>query len=292
MLLPFAVASFHAGPSSTPAAFSRLLIMSTTEYSTAADDSAYYEEAAVCMSANELSAMAAIGGSTANVYGEITSRGFNSLASVLRLNADDTFVDLGSGLGGVVEQAARDYGVRRAIGVEFSTSRHAKALARLEQQRVSAADGARGDGAAADAIQLLRADCADESLWASGGELASCTCAYTCNLLFDDALNARLKQRVEACPSLRRVAAFRPWPDGLDGFGEPTAVACETSWSTQAPARRVLGFDLAEGGTSLVYAYERHAAFLPAWWSGQIEGMAIGVGLVVAYSAVSAVLSM
>ena len=85
-----------------------------------------------------------------------------------------------------------------------------------------------------------------------GEELSECTCLYTCNLLFDEALNARLKQCVEACPSIRCVAAYQEWPGGLEGFAAPYEVRCETSWS---PLRStftldpVLGRMVADGGT-------------------------------------------
>jgi hypothetical protein len=243
------------------------------------DDIAARDEAATC-TADERAAMAAIGGSGAGTYGEITSRGFARLAERLRLRPDDVFVDCGSGLGMVVEQAARDYSVRRSYGVEYAGSRHAAALARLAER------GASGDGSGAidTSIRLIEGDCAEESQWASGGELSSCSCVYMCNVLFDDALNARLKRCVESCSAVRCVAAFRPWPSGLDGFGEPSMVQCETSWSSETAPRRVLGLELDAYGTSPVYVYERRAALLPSWWSGEIEGLLIVISLAFASS--------
>lgn len=40
-----------------------------------------------------------------------------------------------------------------------------------------------------------------------------------------------------------------------------------------------MGYELDAG--SPVYVYERRAAFLPDWWSGQIEGMLFAAMLVV-----------
>ena len=111
----------------------------------------------------------------------------------------------------------------------------------------------------ASRVSLIQGDCADAERWAEGGELSACSCLYTCNLLFDEALNARLKQCVESCATIRRVAAYQPWPEGLDGFAAPYEVLCDTSW---APLRSKLTFDdvsrdwVAEGGTT-VYIYER-----------------------------------
>ena len=47
----------------------------------------------------EHEAMTSIGGGFASKYGEITERGFRSLAERIRLGPDDVFVDCGSGLG-------------------------------------------------------------------------------------------------------------------------------------------------------------------------------------------------
>ena len=65
-----------------------------------------------------------------------------------------------------MSQAAREFGVRRAYGVEFSASRHGLAVERL------AADASGRD--LASRVRLIQGDCADESLWAEGGELSSC----------------------------------------------------------------------------------------------------------------------
>mmetsp|Transcript_20178 Transcript_20178/g.59969 ORF Transcript_20178/g.59969 Transcript_20178/m.59969 type:complete len:355 (+) Transcript_20178:66-1130(+) len=213
------------------------------------------EDASVCTS-GELLAIKAIGGEFAGRYGEITERGFADLADRLRLGADDTFVDCGSGRGLAAMQAAHDFGVRRSIGVELSASRHSQAVARL----------GRSAAASSAAVNLIQGDCAEEGRWAAAGTLSTCTCAYACNLLFGDELNGRLKRCVEGCSSIRRVAVLKPWPDGLDGYSEPYEVLCETTW---APLRTTLAWDSTsrtwtqEGG-SIVYVYERADAL----WSG------------------------
>ena len=206
---------------------------------------------AVCKYTDEeLAAMKEIGGDFANVYGEITERGFAELGSRLSLGPDDVFVDAGSGQGSVVMQAVREFDVRRSIGVEYASSRHDRAVARLACEPSSTGVASR--------VSLIQGDCADVARW-TGAELSACTCLYTCNLLFDEALNARLKQCVECCPRIRCVASFREWPDGLAGFSAPYEVRCETSWSplkstfTRDP---VLDRMVADGGTTL-YVYER-----------------------------------
>ena len=77
--------------------------------------------------------MKSIGGALASAYGEITRAGFSALGKNLRLERDDVFVDCGSGRGQTVAQAAREFGVARAYGIEFSASRHERAVADLER---------------------------------------------------------------------------------------------------------------------------------------------------------------
>ena len=144
-------------------------------------------------------------------------------------------------------QAARDFGARNALGVEFAPSRHRLALANLKKEDLSADAAAR--------VCLLQGDCADEALWRL--PLRDATVVFASNLLFDDAINERLKQRLEACDSLRCVACLSLWKDGLAGFDEAYEVRCETSWSVGHT-----GFDHQAGAVqpqvgSPVYVYER-----------------------------------
>ena len=177
------------------------------------------EEAFACTT-EEHEMMKAIGGALASAYGEITRAGFSALGKNLRLERDDVFVDCGSGRGQTVAQAAREFGVARAYGIEFAASRHERAVADLERGMTPE------DAAAIALFQGVRPaasphraadrnpnpnpnpnpnldrnpgpepnpkDCADATLWASGGVLSACTCAYVNNKLFDAALNGRLK---------------------------------------------------------------------------------------------------
>jgi len=214
------------------------------------------EDEAMC-TAEEHLAIKEIGGELASGYGEITVGGLLTLGTVLKLGPNDVFVDCGSGNGRAVVQAARDFGLKRALGIEFATSRHERAVALGKPEA---------------AVSFLQGDCADMIRWTEGGELSDCTCAYANNKLFDDLLNARLKACFEECASLRCVAAFTPWPGGLTGFAEPVEVRCETTWSQASP----------------VYVYERRNALLPSWWSGEVEGALVALLLVVVWNVVAA----
>ena len=83
-----------------------------------------------CTTQEEDEAMKAIGGDQAYVYGELTTLGMRALSARLDLCADDFFLDAGSGLGKIVFQAAREFHVRRSIGVEMAQSRHGSGMAK------------------------------------------------------------------------------------------------------------------------------------------------------------------
>jgi len=187
----------------------------------------------MCTSDLEDDAIQKVGGEFAATYGEITPRGFSALAESVNLGCEDAFCDLGSGLGRLVIQAAREYGVCRSYGVEYAPSRHRLAQANLRREAEEADDADECDEPLnlASRVHLLQGDCADEALWRSDGPLAGCTVALAANLLFSAELNARLRCRLEACTTLRAVMVLHAFPEGLGGFGEPVEVCCETSWS-------------------------------------------------------------
>ena len=72
---------------------------------------------------------------------------------------------------------------------------------------------------------------------------------------------------------------FTPWAECVSGFDEPYELRCETTWSQP---QLIMGVDTGAGG-SPVYVYEKRTSFSPraaSWWTGEMEGMAIVVGLV------------
>jgi len=66
-----------------------------------------------------------------DAYGEVSSSGALKLFRLVNLTADDTFADLGSGLGKLPIQAAVLGGAGHAFGVELSKKRHALACESL-----------------------------------------------------------------------------------------------------------------------------------------------------------------
>jgi len=64
---------------------------------------------------------------SSSTYGEITTKGFRELAKRIELYPGDCFLDMGSGVGRAVVQAALEFGCRSSRGVELSATRHERA---------------------------------------------------------------------------------------------------------------------------------------------------------------------
>ena len=177
------------------------------------------------MSDEEIATVARIGGPKAATYGEITPRGFASLAMRLGLGPETHFADLGSGCGQATLQAAAQFGVASACGVELAPSRHAQAVAALE---VVPEEVARR-------VTFVLGDIASAELWAANGPMHETTDVYTCSLCLSTELMGRLASRIERSAAIRRVASLRPF-DTLRGFKEDGAPEpCEMSWSVPEP---------------------------------------------------------
>ena len=175
------------------------------------------------MSKSDETELASSGGAHAHTYGEMTRLGFRQLARRVELSPKDVFVDCGSGTGRLVLQAATEYGVRRSIGVELSSTRHqvardllAASAATLSSSRKAL--GIKAKPGSPEPVSLVREDCAAKHLWASdnlrgvadtsrggerGGErggdghshagaLSEATVVYICNVMFDEELVGRI----------------------------------------------------------------------------------------------------
>ena len=198
----------------------------------------------MCISSVEEQRIAAVGGADAWKYGELTPRGFAKLASAVGLDSTDVFLDAGSGLGRLVIQAAREFGTRRAFGVELARSRHHAALQSLQCEPVNVSCR----------VTLLEGDCAAQDLWQA--HLSSVGVVFVSNLLFDASLNQRLKHCIEQhAPQARAVACLRKWADTLEGYMEPFEVLCETSWTAPILLPTDATWSTARG--SKVFIYKR-----------------------------------
>lgn len=195
----------------------------------------------------ETDAIREVGGRRADRYGEITQRGFTTLASRLRLGPSDVFADCGSGTGACVLQSVEEFDVARAVGVEFARSRHAVAvddLALLPEPL-------------SRRVTLSCGDAAAEHEWAPGGALHEVSVVWMCSELFNDELMQRLASRITASGSVRACATLRKFPDGLDGFRRHVLPErCEMSWTAALTNPEALGIHDEQGGAP-VHIYVR-----------------------------------
>jgi hypothetical protein len=167
---------------------------------------------------------------SAATYGELTVAGSSTLFHALRIDEHSTFVDLGSGRGRVVLQAALESTARLAVGIELSQRRHAiaqRALTRLTATHASLP-------------RRVRFAC--EDIAAAAWELDA-TEVFVANLLFPPALNDAVARRLARAAQLRRVATLKP----LDPVPPNLTFAC----------RLKLAFSWAERCSVHVYEQRR-----------------------------------
>ena len=176
----------------------------------------------VCeLSARELAPIRAVGGPAADVYGELSSQGFRTLAKRIGLCPSDAFLDVGSGHGKLVIQACK-FGVASSVGIEMSPSRHSaaqRALAASPRHVRRRASMVCGDVSSTD-VDLDYA-------------VGSATAVYVSNLMFSSELTGLIAKRFEAMVSVRVIAALVPFAHGsLAGFeADESLVMCEMSWA-------------------------------------------------------------
>ncbi len=153
------------------------------------------------------------------VYGELVPSATDRLARELQLGPDDTFYDLGSGLGKVVLQLAMSLPLRGCFGVELARRRHRIAARMLERVR---ADG------------LLRTtNCGFRCADLMATRLDDATVVYTCSTAFSpdflSGLTLRLSQlRVGLRWVSTRKVAPNPW------FEHESATLLDMTWQRQS----------------------------------------------------------
>ena len=172
-------------------------------------------------------------------YGELTVRGVREVQKLLLPTPNDCFVDLGSGAGRCVLQAALEWPCHSAIGVELSESRHlvgCRALARAPPELRAR-------------VVLLQED------MLACRKLEEATIVYCASLLFDDAFMARLASRLASLPRVRMIATLTRFPAGTsleDGFEEDPSNASRSD-DPQTLRERVE----VTWGAARVYLYRR-----------------------------------
>ena len=155
-------------------------------------------------------------------YGELLAMGLNALARAVHLCQSDRFVDVGSGSGKLVFQAASMHNVASATGIELSPTRHAMAESALKRL-------VEADAEAASRVHLIRGDAVSDHQALKA--LQSASVVFANNLLFGELLNARLAELLSASDSLRAVVILKPFAGGLGGFQpDRSPLPCQVSW--------------------------------------------------------------
>jgi SAM-dependent methyltransferase len=205
-------------------------------------------ERALALTPAELRLIRAAGGLRAATYGEVTPDGFRTIFDG-HLDATDRFVDLGSGNGRLVLQAAREYGVAAAIGIELSSSRHELALAALEE-------AAALDASLAERCTYMCDDCAGD---VAAEVLRNATVVWLGNLCFGPELQARVAARLEGALTVRFVGVIKPFavvPSGYELDG--ASVLVQASWTHAAdhPGQRMFRYRRVNPGQAW---FKRHS---------------------------------
>ena len=174
-----------------------------------------------CTSDREEAIIDAVSGEFSSTYGEITAAGFRGLAKRIDLSPADFFVDLGSGVGRTVVQAALEFGCQQSHGVELSPSRHERAQRALVELlgRQDALHRLMTDGGMGSAKTLLI-----EGVRLREGNLLEfpvgfATVCWVASLCFsDDFMDAVSEKLATEASSLRAIVSLSAFPAGVRGF--------------------------------------------------------------------------
>lgn len=157
----------------------------------------------------------------AATYGEITYDSLKKVLDNLRLKNNDVFYDLGSGVGKVVVQVFLTSPVKKAAGVELSTTRfqHAqKVRARLAQEGFITPNRT---------LAFIEDNILNENL-------SDATVIFMCSLCFSDQLMNQLTQKFSLLKPGLRVVTLRHLPEGY-GFSLVKELSLPMTWSQSTP---------------------------------------------------------
>ena len=149
------------------------------------------------------------------VYGEATNRGARSILAALGLTVGErldhgsapVFVDLGSGVGKLVALAAFEVdGLARAVGVECSEARHARALTARDRLLACLEPGER------PTVQLEFVH--GDMLRCPADVLGAATHVYVSSLLFSVATMNSLAEVLAGAPNVQAIATLQEFPSG------------------------------------------------------------------------------
>ena len=152
-------------------------------------------------------------------YGEIFYYSAYRLLRVLQIDANDHFLDIGSGVGKLVLQTFLRTSAKLVTGIEINESRHTiatKILGAIKEELPNLFENQRN-------LQLIHGDFLKIDL------RDDITLVYLCSTVFSFDLLAAMGQKINAMPHVRKVVSFRVVPH-LDNFALARKLFLHCSW--------------------------------------------------------------
>ena len=140
----------------------------------------------------------------APTYGEILPKSVSILLADLKLTEEDVFYDLGSGVGKVAVQVYLKSGLKKSVGVELSSTRHAHAMNVYGKLKDAGKLKANRDLVFRQE-NILHTDISDA------------TVLFLCSTCYSDELMAELAIKIQQLKPGARVLTLKP-------FKSPTAL--------------------------------------------------------------------
>lgn len=157
---------------------------------------------------------------SSSLYGEITFGSLDKIVDYLDLGEDDVFFDLGSGVGKVVLQIAMTTPVKKAIGVELSTSRHTgskKVLAKAVKEKL-----------------VTRRNCAFLHEDILETNLSKATVIYSCSTAFPATFMKQFAKKLCALKKPIRIVTLQEFP-ARSGLVLIDKLSLDMSWVRKTP---------------------------------------------------------
>ncbi len=160
------------------------------------------------------------------VYGEMIPEGMNIILDGLNLSEEDTFIDLGSGVGKVVIQVALSRPALKVKGIELSKERFSSSISAKdfikkfmlhEEKKLWE-----------DKVEFIHGDILKE-------QMRDVTCAFMCSTCFSDNVIDQCAYRLLESPKLRLIATLSRFSDECEEkFDIVKHVMIPTSWSNSS----------------------------------------------------------
>ena len=124
-------------------------------------------------------------------YGTITPVGVEKLINNLNITSDDTFLDLGSGIGNVVVQFALNSNVNKARGIEYVKSRYNQSLNYISEFKKEFKNE----------LENTTIDIQNKDI--NNIDINSSSIIFTCSTCFPNSLMETIKKKCENNPNLK-----------------------------------------------------------------------------------------